>query len=69
MQEDPFELIIKNAQKIKQGQGFVLLQVFKPIPLINMLTQMGFDDYTEEDIETGIFKIYFYKTPAKTKLK
>jgi len=69
MQEDPFELIIKNAQKIKQGQGFVLLQVFKPIPLINMLTQMGFDDYTEEDVETGIFKIYFYKTPAKNKIE
>ena len=69
MPEDPFERIMKNAQLIKPGQGFVLIQVFQPMPLINMLNQMGFEDYTEEDTENNNFRIYFYKTPTKNNIK
>ncbi len=69
MSEDPFELIMKNAQSIKPGQGFVLIQVFQPRPLINMLNQMGFEDYTEEDAENNNFRIYFYKTPKESNIK
>ena len=69
MPEDPFELIMKNAQSIKPGQGFVLIQVFQPVPLVNMLNQMGLEDYTEEDKENRNFRIYFYKTPTKSNIK
>ncbi len=69
MPEDPFELIMKNAQSIKPGQGFVLIQVFQPMPLINMLNQMGFEDYTEEDKENNNFRIYFYKISTKNNIK
>ena len=60
MKEDPFELIIKKAQSIKEGRGFVLIQMFEPIPLINMLTQMGFEYYSKQ-ISDFRWKIYFYK--------
>ena len=69
MPEDPFELIMKNAQSIKPGQGFVLIQVFQPMPLINMLNQMGFEDYTEKDTENNNFRIYFYKTLKESNIK
>ncbi len=60
MKEDPFELIIKKAQSIPEGGGFVLIQVFEPIPLINMLTQMGFE-YLSKQVSDFRWRIYFYK--------
>ncbi len=59
--EDPFGAIIKKAQDTPAGKGFKLIQKFEPIPLINMLTPMGFE---YETVEVGFFEfhIYFYKT-------
>ena len=64
MKDDPFELIVKKAQSLKQGEGFVLKQMFEPTPLINMLTGMGFEYFTEQK-ETFRFLIYFFKTVTK----
>ncbi|MEA2097391.1 MAG: DUF2249 domain-containing protein [Candidatus Cloacimonadota bacterium] len=64
MKEDPFEMIVKKAQSLEQGEGFVLKQMFEPIPLINMLTGMGFEYFTEQK-ETFRFLIYFFKTVTK----
>ena len=64
MKEDPFELIVKKAQSLQQGEGFVLKQMFEPTPLINMLTGMGFEYFTEQK-ETFRFLIYFFKTITK----
>ncbi len=66
MKEDPFELIVKKAQSLQQGEGFVLKQMFEPTPLINMLTGMGFEYFTEQK-ETFRFFIYFFKTVTKDK--
>jgi len=60
MLNDPFELIVKKAQSIKPGQGFVLIQAFKPVPLINLVTQMGFESFTQKEDELK-YRIYFYK--------
>ena len=60
MLKDPFELIVKKAQTIESGQGFVLIQAFQPTPLINLLKQMGFETYTQQEDKLK-FKIYFYK--------
>ncbi len=59
--EDPFGAIMKKAQDTPAGSGFKLVQKFEPIPLINMLTPMGFE---YETVEIGFFEyhIYFYKT-------
>ncbi|MEA1986958.1 MAG: DUF2249 domain-containing protein, partial [Candidatus Marinimicrobia bacterium] len=60
MSTDPFEMIMKKAQNIGEGHGFVLTQNFKPDPLINMLVQMGFETLTEQ-VDKFRFKNYFYK--------
>ncbi len=64
MTTDPFDVIIKKAYSIEEGNGFVLIQRFEPLPLINMLTEMGFDYYIEKK---GIFEVwvYFYKKPGE----
>jgi len=64
MKEDPFEMIVKKAQSLQQGEGFMLKQMFEPTPLINMLTGMGFEYFTEQK-ETFRFLIYFFKTVTK----
>jgi NitT/TauT family transport system substrate-binding protein len=43
MTEDPFDVIIKEAYNAKVEEQFMLVQTFKPLPLINMLSSMGFD--------------------------
>ncbi|MEA3499463.1 MAG: DUF2249 domain-containing protein [Candidatus Marinimicrobia bacterium] len=64
MLKDPFELIIKKAQSIEAGQGFVLIQAFQPDPLINLLKQMGFETYIKKEEEMK-YKMYFYKPISK----
>jgi len=63
MTTDPFDVIIKKAYSVEEGNGFILIQRFEPLPLINMLTEMGFDYEIEKK---GIFEVwvYFYKKPS-----
>lgn len=66
MKEDPFDVILKKAYDTKQGDGFVIVQKFKPEPLINMLSEMGFEHHVIEKEGDFIFQevsTYFYKTP------
>ena len=66
MKEDPFDVILKKAYDTKQDDGFVIVQKFKPDPLINMLSEMGFEHLAIEKEGDSIFQevwTYFYKTP------
>ncbi|NQT76177.1 MAG: ferredoxin [Bacteroidetes bacterium] len=60
MTSDPFDIIIKKAYEIQEDSGFVLIQRFEPIPMINMLLEMGYEHLTEQK-EQGEFYIYFHK--------
>ncbi|MEA3451080.1 MAG: ferredoxin [Bacteroidota bacterium] len=62
MKTDPFDIIIKKAYEKEEGNGFVLVQRFEPYPLINMLSEMGYD-YVSEQLGVNEFRIYFYKVP------
>ncbi len=62
MPTDPFDIIIKKAYETPEGQGFVLVQRFMPYPLINMLSEMGFDFVTEQKSPNEV-RVYFYKVP------
>jgi len=62
MQTDPFDIIIKKAYATAEGNGFVLIQRFEPVPIINMLTEMGFEHISEPRSDEEIW-VYFYKTP------
>ena len=43
---DPFDAILKKSSEIKDDDGFILIQRFEPKPMINMLTEMGFEHIT-----------------------
>jgi NitT/TauT family transport system substrate-binding protein len=58
--KDPFDLIIKTATNIKEDDGFILIQKFEPMPIINMVLEMGFESITEQKQENE-FWVYFHK--------
>ena len=60
---DPFDIILKKAYATRDNGGFVLVQQFEPVPMINMLSEMGFEHQTDQKA-TGEFWIYFHKKPV-----
>ena len=60
MQTDPFDIIIKKSYEVKEDSGFILIQRFEPTPLINMLSEMGYESITEEKAPGEIW-LYFHK--------
>lgn len=64
MTSDPFDIIIKKAYETVENSGFVLVQRFEPLPIINMLSEMGFEHLTEKKGD-GDFWIYFHKMISK----
>ncbi|NPA37362.1 MAG: DUF1858 domain-containing protein [Chlorobi bacterium] len=60
MMTDPFDIIIKKAYEVEEDDGFILIQRFEPYPMINMLSEMGFEHYTEYMGPEEIW-IYFHK--------
>ncbi len=64
MQTDPFDIIIQKAYAIPEDEGFILIQRFEPFPIINMLTEMGFEHETEHISQSENW-VYFYKKPNR----
>ncbi len=60
MTTDPFDIIIKKAYEIEEDDGFILIQRFEPYPMINMLSEMGFEHFTEYVGPEEIW-VYFHK--------
>ncbi len=60
MQTDPFDIIIKKSYEVKDDDGFVLIQRFEPIPIINMLSEMGYETLTEYMNPQEVW-VYFHK--------
>ncbi|MCD4770663.1 MAG: ferredoxin [Bacteroidales bacterium] len=60
MTSDPFDIIIKKSYEINEDAGFILIQRFEPTPMINMLSEMGFEHLTDYKQEDEIW-IYFHK--------
>jgi len=53
------------ADKTAEGNGFAIIQIFEPIPLINILNGKGFL-YLTEKITDFEYKIYFYRKETST---
>ena len=68
MKKDPFDIIINEAYNAKAGESFVLIQTFKPMPLINMLSSMGFEHEVEKEEPTEV-RIKFTKIEEEEKAK
>ena len=60
MTTDPFDIIIKKAYETEEDDGFRLIQRFEPIPIINMLSEMGFEHYSEIISEQEVH-VFFHK--------
>ncbi len=63
MNTDPFDIIIKKAYETEEDSGFILIQRFEPYPMINMLSEMGFEHLTEYHGQEEIW-VYFHKIPS-----
>ncbi len=57
MKTDPFDIILKKAYATKEDSGFILIQKFEPIPMVNMLSEMGFEHVAEEK---AFFEVWTY---------
>ncbi len=60
MKEDPFDIILKKAYELKQGDGFILIQTFVPHPLISMLVELDYD-YDIDNKKLNEVWVYFTK--------
>ncbi len=58
--EDPFDRVMKIAEGTTEGEGFILVQSFEPLPLLAHLSQKGFLYHTER-IGAGEYRIYLIK--------
>lgn len=59
MEDNPFDGILRKAKSIGDNEGFILIQKFEPLPMINMLEEMGFEHYSEK-LPSDDYKIYFH---------
>lgn len=53
------QAIIFKAKQIKKGKGLLIIQNFEPIPLYNTMKNLGFDYYTEKDVENNYYCYFF----------
>lgn len=60
MIEDPFNKVIEKARSTKDGDGFILIQKFEPLPLISYLESIGFDHYTKI-VSEWEYRVYFLR--------
>ena len=65
MTSDPFDIIIKKAYEIEEDSGFILIQRFEPVPMINMLSEMGYESITDQKAPNEIW-VYFHKKVSET---
>lgn len=54
----------QEAIKIPQGSGIEVIQSFDPIPLYEVMEDLGYEYYTEQ-VEKSEFHAYFYRVKVK----
>ena len=57
---DPFKEIMSAIKKLKEEQTLKIINVFEPIPLINILKEKGYKTWTDE-ISLNEYHTYFLK--------
>lgn len=63
-----FQGIKKQAIKTNAGEGIEIIQSFDPIPLYEVMEDLGFEHYTEQK-GVSEFHAYFYRTIEKKEEK
>ena len=68
LDEDPFHFIMEKASPLDVGQGFGIIQEFRPEPLLNVLSTMGFE-FVVERRGADRYRVWFHRLrkPAQRK--
>lgn len=61
--KDPLKSIQKKVKSLNQGEVLVIINNFKPVPLIKLLEKQGFQTYVNL-IDPDTIETYFYKIVA-----
>lgn len=59
--KDPFSIILNAIDNLKENEILKLINTFKPVPIINVLKQKGFNAKIENP-STGLYYVYFKRT-------
>jgi hypothetical protein len=59
-----FQGIKRQAMQLPAGEGLTIVQSFDPIPLYEVMEDLGFEHYTEQKGEAE-FNAYFYRAEVK----
>lgn len=63
-----FQGLKKQASELPQGEGVTIIQNFDPIPLYEVMEDLGFEHHTEKVSESE-FHAHFYRTVVKKQEK
>jgi uncharacterized protein (DUF2249 family) len=58
--EHPIERVISEASALKPGEIYEIITPFPPMPMIEKLAALGFENFSETDSE-GLFHNFFLK--------
>lgn len=59
-----FQGLKRQAEKLEVGQGLEIIQSFDPIPLYEVMEDLGYEHTTEQK-DTGEYHTYFYRIEKK----
>lgn len=54
----------KQAEQLAVGEGLHIVQTFEPIPLYEVMEQLGFERYTDK-VSADEYHVYFYRVEDK----
>ncbi len=58
----------KQAMRLPAGAGLEIIQSFDPLPLYEVMEDLGYDHHTEQK-EDGAFHVFFYRVKVKEEEK
>jgi len=58
--EHPLEQVLREAGSLNSGEIYEIITPFPPMPMIEKLSALGFENYSEAD-DAGLFHTYFIR--------
>lgn len=62
---DPMKLILKTSEEIKEGESFLLINSFEPLPIMHLLKESGFSSKLVKS-EANLVHVYFTRERNST---
>ena len=64
---DPMKLILKTSEEIKEGESFLLINSFEPLPIMHLLKESGFSSKLVKS-EADLVQVYFTRERDSTRI-